>query len=138
MKVVINDCYGGFGLSKKAVMRYAELEGIKIYPYVSSIIYDVHKKVYGKEPTVDDPDVMYVSYSTKPSIDGEDAGDNNFYERDIPRSDPNLVKVIKEMGDKANSRHSKLKIVEIPSDIEWEIEEYDGMEWVAEKHRTWR
>ena len=23
-------------------------------------------------------------------------------------------------------------------DVEWYIEEYDGQEWVAEKHRTWR
>jgi len=30
-----------------------------------------------------------------------------------------------------------LKIVDIPDGVEWEIEEYDGMEWVAEKHRTW-
>ena len=27
--------------------------------------------------------------------------------------------------------------VSIPDDVEWQIEEYDGMEWVAEAHRTW-
>ena len=32
MKVVINACYGGFGLSEKAVMRYAELKGLTLYP----------------------------------------------------------------------------------------------------------
>jgi hypothetical protein len=31
MKIVINDCYGGFGLSYEGVMRYAELKGIKLY-----------------------------------------------------------------------------------------------------------
>jgi hypothetical protein len=31
-----------------------------------------------------------------------------------------------------------LAIVEIPDDVQWIIEENDGMEWVAEKHRTWR
>ena len=30
-----------------------------------------------------------------------------------------------------------LKIVEIPEGVRWEIEEYDGKEWVAEMHRTW-
>lgn len=28
MKIVINDCYGGFGLSEKAAKRYCELKGI--------------------------------------------------------------------------------------------------------------
>ena len=31
----------------------------------------------------------------------------------------------------------RLGTVEIPADVEWEIGEYDGLEWVAEKHRTW-
>lgn len=31
-----------------------------------------------------------------------------------------------------------LKVVSIPADVEWQIEEYDGAEWIAEKHRTWR
>jgi hypothetical protein len=30
-----------------------------------------------------------------------------------------------------------LLIVEVPADVDWYIEEYDGLEWVAEKHRTW-
>ena len=32
MKIVINSCFGGFGLSEAAVMRYAEIKGITIYP----------------------------------------------------------------------------------------------------------
>ena len=27
--------------------------------------------------------------------------------------------------------------VEIPDDVEWQIEEYDGTEHISEKHRTW-
>ncbi len=34
--------------------------------------------------------------------------------------------------------HSELKVVEIPDDVEFFIKDYDGMEHVAEKHRTWR
>lgn len=30
-----------------------------------------------------------------------------------------------------------LILEDIPDDVEWEIEEYDGLEWVSEKHRTW-
>lgn len=63
--------------------------------------------------------------------------DDNFYSRDVQRDDPYLIQVIQELGEEANSRFCTLKIVEVPADVEWEIEEYDGLEWVAEKHRTW-
>jgi len=48
-----------------------------------------------------------------------------------------LVRVVEELGDKASGRCADLKVVEIPDDVEWEIDEYDGSEHVAEKHRTW-
>lgn len=54
------------------------------------------------------------------------------------RTDPVLVRVVEELGEEANDSYSELKIVEIPDNVEWQIEEYDGAEWVAEKHRTWR
>jgi hypothetical protein len=30
-----------------------------------------------------------------------------------------------------------IKVITIPDGIEWEIKEYDGLEHIAEKHRTW-
>jgi len=54
------------------------------------------------------------------------------------RDDPVLIQIIEDLGKDANGCSSDLKIVEIPSDVEWEIRDYDGLEWVAEKHRTWR
>ena len=42
------------------------------------------------------------------------------------------------MGAEANGNYAKLKIVEVPYGVEWTIAEYDGYEWVAEKHRTWQ
>lgn len=90
--VVINDCYGGFGLSNRAIQEYKRLAGI-----------------------------------TDPS----------WYDRDVSRDDPYLVKIVRELGSAAAGPHANLKIVEIPGDIEWLIQEYDGAEWVAEKHRTW-
>lgn len=91
-KIVINACYGGFGLSDKALTRYAELTGTK-------------------EPV---------------------------YSFDILRDDPALIQVIEELGTKANGDCAALDIVEIPDGVQWHIQEYDGVEWVAEDHRTWR
>ncbi len=59
------------------------------------------------------------------------------YMQDLKRDDPDLVAIVEELGEKASGRFAKLAVVEIPDDVEWGIEEYDGVEWVAEDHRTW-
>jgi hypothetical protein len=91
--VVINTCYGGFGLSERAIREYKQMAGIT---------------------------------------------DDKWYDRLAPRDDPYLIKIVRDLGMAANGDHANLKIVEIPPDVEWEVEEYDGNEWVAEKHRTWQ
>ena len=85
MKVVINRCYGGFGLSEKAM----EFLGV------------------GSEWP------------------------------DIARNDPKLVECVEKLGEEANGTYAELKVVEIPDDVNWEIGEYDGLEWVEEVHRRW-
>jgi hypothetical protein len=48
------------------------------------------------------------------------------------------VEVVEALtSEKASGRFACLKVIEIPEDVDWYIEEYDGNEWVAEKHRTW-
>ena len=91
MKVVINGCYGGFGLTDAALNEYKSRKGIT---------------------------------------------DPNFYYFDIPRECPVLVEMV-ERGD-ADGEYSDLKVVEIPDGVNWYIEEYDGLEHIAERHRTWR
>jgi hypothetical protein len=68
-------------------------------------------------------------------LTGQKVGE--FYDRDIQRNDPMLIKTIEILGEEANGNFGDLKIVEIPDDVEWIIQEYDGAEWVAEKHRVW-
>ena len=63
--------------------------------------------------------------------------DPNFYSGNIPRDDEHLIAVVELMGTDADNRFSELKIVDVPDDVNWYVEEYDGKEWVAERHRTW-
>jgi hypothetical protein len=55
----------------------------------------------------------------------------------IKRNDPILVEIVEQLGEAADGDFAELKIIEIPDDVQWQIEEYDGAEWIAEKHRTW-
>ena len=116
MKVVVNRCFGGFGISHEATMRYIELSGQDIRPSGAK------NKVFRD----------YDYY-----VGGIEDDDHYWWDKRIERTDPALVQVVEEMGEKANSRFSQLVVVDIPDDVEWTLEEYDGNEWIAEKHRTW-
>lgn len=100
MKIVINTCHGGYGLSKEAV-EYLAKKGVP-----EAIIELEKDRFYG-------------------------------YILDDDRSNPLLVEVVEKLGDSASGDLSSLEVIEIPDDVEWQIEEYDGAEWIAEKHRTW-
>ena len=67
----------------------------------------------------------------------QDATD--WYDWMLERNDPILLQVIEQLGvNDASGKHANLKIVDVPDDVEWEVAEHDGKEWVAECHRTWR
>ena len=91
-KIVINTCFGGFGLSESSLEDYKKRKNIT---------------------------------------------DENFYHWDIPRDCPHLVAMVEEGGTDVNGIYSELKVVDVPDDVNWFIHEYDGMEHVAERHRTW-
>jgi len=117
-KIVINKCYGGFGISHEAMVKYGIAKGTPFYIELSH---------------------SFTSYYTAPKDENGIYPEGSYFsDLDIERDDPYLIHVIEEMGtEEASARYAKLKIVEIPDDIEWEIEEYDGVEWISEIHQTW-
>ena len=125
MKIVINDCYGGFGISHEGMLRYFEIKGQPVWPEQSND--------YWKHWT-------YWTISPENRSQAYNESHSNFtvFHLDIKRDDPALVQMVEELGKKANGAHSKLRIVQIPDDVNWYIHEYDGMEHVSEQHRTWR
>ena len=92
MEILVNRCFGGYGLSDEVLELYKSKKGIT----------------------------------------------DDIYCWDIERDDPVLIESVKEVGiEKSANWMAELEIVNVPDDIEWTIEEYDGKEWIAEKHRTW-
>lgn len=144
-EIVINKCYGGFGLTHKAIMLYAKLSGFKLYPFVEMRKVKGKKwseligkyRLYKDEKSKDNPyDLIF--YTKKPlKKDGTYQKNSWFSDDDIERDDPNLIKVIKQLKGDSFGHHADLKIVKIPANVDFEIEEYDGQEWIAEKHETW-
>jgi hypothetical protein len=129
MKIVINRCHGGFGLSHKAVVRYAKLKGLDLWvkPYDNAKAVPVSE--YHDEPAN--------QYNRSYTITNGVGSFNHMFIHDITRNDPALVQAVEELGNAANGGSAELRIVEIPDDVDWVIDDYDGLEWIAERHRTW-
>lgn len=106
MEVAINKCFGGFSLSQEACKRLIKL-GINFYKedekpdYKNPYIQEISKKLY--------------------YIDGQNL--------ELSRTNPLLIKVIKQMGQKSWGECSKLKVVNL--NIVPEIKSFDGIESVS-------
>ena len=128
-KIVYNACYGGFGLSHEAIMRYAEIKGITLYT----------EKKYGFTHyylcPLEEYERINAEEQTKPASPGRFDRSNALYfsDRDFDRTDPILVQVVEELGDKADGRCAKLRIAEIPAGTLYRIDEYDGFESIETK-----
>ena len=139
MKIVINGCHGGFGLSHEATLAYLNKCGIQFWaePNEHILVGSTYYLVPPEERIEGDPVDWYSMTLEQRRAHNKAYRHTVFYSEDIARDDANLVSVVLELGEAANGSHARLKIVEIPDDVEWQIHEYNGLEWVAEKHRTW-
>lgn len=139
MKIVINKCYGGFSLSEKGIRRYAELKGLPIYVETDPRFNIL--KTYWTIPPEQRPEPAGAQWGSmtleQRKAHNEAWRKGTISNRDIPRDDRLLVQVVEELGEDADGDCAKLAIVEVPDGVDWDIEEYDGREWVAEKHQTW-
>ena len=53
------------------------------------------------------------------------------------RTNPKLVRVVEALGDDASGELADLRVVEIPDDVEWEIDDYDGYEEVIAPRKVY-
>jgi hypothetical protein len=161
MKIVINTCYGGFSLSPAGVKRLAELKGRECYffksdllpgggsRYTPATIDEIGNSMFFSAFDIPNPGEVLgqeASWHTMTPEERKTSSDlyesHSISERNIERTDPDLVRVVEELGgghrEGASGACAELAIVEIPDGVEYTVEEYDGSEHVAEAHRTWR
>lgn len=112
MEIVINKCYGGFSISQAAAEFMADRGNKTAKKELGDFL---ERDMYRDE---DDPSPRWYGFQ-------------------FDRDDPDLVAAVKHLGAKANGECAELKIVRIPDGIEWELEDYDGIESIHEKHSVW-
>jgi len=140
-KIVINCCRGGFALSPEAMLELHErgCSGIE-----AKRVEHVFAK-NGDESGLDFDEQIYRWRSYRSSGEPLNLFQTYFSSDErfvlgcptIVRDDRDLVAVVEQLGTRANGPLATLEIVEIPDDVVWEIAECDGLEHVAEAHRTW-
>lgn len=136
IRIAVSNDYGGFHFSYKMMMRYAELKGITIYAYEESFSDnpddDVKLILINSGEEEDHYFIFYTTFPLEKLIACEENYQYQIDDYDFVRTDPVVIQVVEEFKDE-----TQIRIVEVPDDVDWCIREDIGVEWVAEKHRTW-
>jgi len=119
-RIVINRCFGGFCFSDEG---YEWLIAEKKWTVTT----------WNDEGEYTDPDAQIVEMSELSFKHyGLVANDS------APkfRTNPDVIEMIEKLGKRASdSVVSDIQIVEVPDDIDWVIDEYDGKERIREIHK---
>ena len=117
MKIVINKSFGDFRLSEECVKYMAELGS----PEATEIL-NSNKIAVERHPGFE--------FFGSAKLCGDE------HSEEFIRRSKSLFKAIDELGEKCNTEFCKLKIVEVPDDLKWHIEQEDGCgEMIVENSR---
>ena len=110
MKIVLNKCYGGFQLSDKAILWLEENKGWKL-------------------------DKEFVKLSSSWALSNRTLMAKADTEE--LRINLDVIECVEILKEESHTRLSELRVVEIPDNANWEIDEYDGIERVREVSEVW-
>lgn len=134
MKIVINSCYGGFSLSPAAMKAYYAKKGRPCYFFKGINEYEM---IQDKDLTNERNMSVWTAFDVENPTSAS-WGHNYLDSRPDNRTDPDLISAIEAVGLKESSGScADLRIIEIPDDIKYEIDDYDGIETIHERHQTW-
>lgn len=137
-KIVYNICYGGFGLSNKAIAEICKRKNIPLFFYKEEFgngLNTTFTKISEEEAlSSNEFSIAKCSVDCGESFTREDEIYETFNENYIwypidSRHDPILVQVVEELGIYANGDCADLKIFKTESNL-YRIDEYDGLETV--------
>lgn len=150
MKILVNKCYGGFGVTVEVIKELVKMGSDAIESETPKSYYGGENENYkGAKDWEQEWNEDFKGYkSIGDGFLAHERGYNIYkdgiihnlksrYDNEL-RTNKDLIAVVESIGvEKASDTFAKLAIVDVPDDIEWEIDDYDGMETVREKHRTW-
>ena len=121
MKIAVNKCFGGFSVTREVVDKLRK-KGHKI-----TVIGEMYSDGSGPRKASFYEENYHLS-NIDFGIDGDDYNKH--------RCHTDLIEAI-ETTKKPSGSMAEIEIVEIPDDVDWELDEYDGIETIREKSRSW-
>ena len=153
MRVVINNAFGGFGISNEALIRLIERGSDIVAECPDSSPLDPESvRLIRSGAVTAGPGEIAFPVLAKPYLlrdgfighcgcEGIVSKNGNVYRLaggDSVRASRDLVAVVEEMGQAANDEYSALAIIEIPDDVaRYYIADNLGWEEIHEEHRAW-
>ncbi len=137
-KVIINNSFGGFGISNAALLFLIKKNSrcVDKINYLKYYDGDVKKKLV--EDVMSCPeDSSFFAHKDYSGWLYKGGTIFTFGDIEGAREDEDLIKIVELLGELSYGDSAKLKIIEIPDDVEYEIYNHAGVESIHEKHRIW-
>lgn len=144
-KVVINGCYGGFGVSGALFLRaikkgYTDMFTVKLVD-TPEMQHEHDWAINGAQTDRHSAELDGIwsngTYAYDPAKQLLYSLNDHGYSL---RTNAHLIELVEEMrAEEVNPSGdcASIYVVEIPDDVKWYISEYDGSETVEEEHRSW-
>jgi hypothetical protein len=137
MKVVINRRFGGFDLSNTAIQLYIRKKNLGLYSNDDVNYYYVPVEEYNKQLESEELEYQKQRNGLPHNFSGYKSNDLCW-----SISLEYLVFAVLPSSSTTSTKQGSflsilLKVVTIPDDMQYIINDFDGMESIHEKHRVW-